>query len=62
VANKPTPCYKKAWLTPSFIKKMVMKGPALMWSWAEELGVELRVSNQLGWAFWQNADNGVLDH
>ncbi|CAD6593248.1 MAG: hypothetical protein ASARMPREDX12_006956 [Alectoria sarmentosa] len=44
------------------VGKGFMKNPALVWSWAEELGVEVRVANQIGWAFGQKADRGVLEH
>lgn len=44
------------------VGKGFMKNPALIWSWAEELGVEVRVANQIGWAFGQKADCGVLEH
>lgn len=44
------------------VGKGFMKNPGLVWSWAEELGVEVRVANQIGWAFAQKADGGVLEH
>ena len=44
------------------VGKGFMKNPALVWSWAEELGIEVRVANQIGWAFGQKADRGVLEH
>lgn len=31
--------------------RMFQKNPALVWSWAEELGVEIHVANQIGWGF-----------
>ena len=33
------------------VGKSFMKDPALVWSWAEELGIEVRVADQIGWAF-----------
>lgn len=44
------------------VGKGFMKNPALVWSWAEELGVEVRVANQIGWAFGQKADSGVFEN
>jgi 2,4-dienoyl-CoA reductase-like NADH-dependent reductase (Old Yellow Enzyme family) len=31
--------------------RMFQKNPALVWSWAEELGVEINVANQIRWGF-----------
>jgi 2,4-dienoyl-CoA reductase-like NADH-dependent reductase (Old Yellow Enzyme family) len=36
-----------------------LKNPGLVWEWAEELGVEVRVANQIGWAFGQRAAGGL---
>lgn len=33
------------------VGRWFQKDPALVWSWAEELGVEINVANQIGWAF-----------
>ena len=30
---------------------MFLKNPGLVWSWAEELGVEINVVNQMHWGF-----------
>ena len=43
------------------VGKMFMKNPALVWNWADEFGVEVRIANQLGWGFGQTAGRGVLD-
>jgi len=31
--------------------RMFQKNPALVWSWAEELKVEINVANQIRWGF-----------
>ena len=31
--------------------RMFQKNPALVWAWAEELGVEINVANQIRWGF-----------
>jgi len=31
--------------------RMFQKNPALVWSWAEELGVEINVASQIRWGF-----------
>lgn len=31
--------------------RMFQKNPALVWSWAEELEVEINVANQIRWGF-----------
>jgi 2,4-dienoyl-CoA reductase-like NADH-dependent reductase (Old Yellow Enzyme family) len=31
--------------------RMFQKNPGLVWAWAEELGVEIRVAHQIGWGF-----------
>lgn len=31
--------------------RMFQKNPALVWTWAEELGVEINVANQIRWGF-----------
>ncbi len=31
--------------------RMFQKNPGLVWSWAEELGVEINVANQIRWGF-----------
>jgi 2,4-dienoyl-CoA reductase-like NADH-dependent reductase (Old Yellow Enzyme family) len=33
------------------VGRMFQKNPALVWSWAEELGVEINVANQIRWGF-----------
>jgi 2,4-dienoyl-CoA reductase-like NADH-dependent reductase (Old Yellow Enzyme family) len=33
------------------VVRMFQKNPALVWSWAEELGVEINVANQIRWGF-----------
>jgi 2,4-dienoyl-CoA reductase-like NADH-dependent reductase (Old Yellow Enzyme family) len=32
-------------------RQMFQKNPGLVWVWAEELGVELNVANQIRWGF-----------
>lgn len=49
-------------LSAKGVADAVVVGPALVWSWAEELGIKVRVANQIGWAFGQQADRGVLEH
>lgn len=36
-----------------------LKNPGLVWEWAEDLGVEVRVANQIGWGFGQRAAGGL---
>lgn len=31
--------------------RMFQKNPGLVWSWADDLGVEIKVANQIGWGF-----------
>jgi 2,4-dienoyl-CoA reductase-like NADH-dependent reductase (Old Yellow Enzyme family) len=33
------------------VGRMFQKNPALVWTWAEELGVEINVANQIRWGF-----------
>jgi 2,4-dienoyl-CoA reductase-like NADH-dependent reductase (Old Yellow Enzyme family) len=33
------------------VGRLFQKDPALVWSWAEELGVEINVANQIRWGF-----------
>jgi 2,4-dienoyl-CoA reductase-like NADH-dependent reductase (Old Yellow Enzyme family) len=35
------------------------KNTALVWQWADELGVEIRLANQIGWGFGQRAGGGM---
>ncbi|KAH9208485.1 hypothetical protein DL95DRAFT_395224 [Leptodontidium sp. 2 PMI_412] len=35
----------------AIVGRMFQKNPALVWSWAEELGVEINVANQIRWGF-----------
>lgn len=35
------------------------KSPGLVWDWAGELGVEVRMANQIGWGFGQRPGGGV---
>lgn len=35
------------------------RNPALVWTWAEELGVEARVANQIGWGWKQRQGGGI---
>jgi 2,4-dienoyl-CoA reductase-like NADH-dependent reductase (Old Yellow Enzyme family) len=42
-----------------FAGRMFQKNPGLVWTWAEELGVEVRVANQIGWGFGQRVGGGV---
>lgn len=34
-----------------FVGRMFQKNPGLVWSFAEELGVEINVANQIRWGF-----------
>ncbi|KAH8672632.1 hypothetical protein BGZ60DRAFT_429954 [Tricladium varicosporioides] len=36
-----------------------LKNPGLVWAWAEELGVEVRVAEQFGWGYGQRGEGGV---
>lgn len=35
------------------------KSPSLVWDWAGELGIEVRMANQIGWGFGQRPTGGV---
>jgi 2,4-dienoyl-CoA reductase-like NADH-dependent reductase (Old Yellow Enzyme family) len=35
------------------------RNPGLVWQWAGELGVEVRVAKQIGWGFGQRGDGGI---
>jgi 2,4-dienoyl-CoA reductase-like NADH-dependent reductase (Old Yellow Enzyme family) len=41
------------------VARAFQKNPGLVWEWAEELGVEVRTANQIGWGFGQRGDGGV---
>jgi 2,4-dienoyl-CoA reductase-like NADH-dependent reductase (Old Yellow Enzyme family) len=36
-----------------------LQNPSLVWKWAEELGVEVRAANQIGWGFGQHPGHGI---
>ena len=38
-------------LDVAVVGRMFQKNPGLVWSWAEELGVEINVANQIRWGF-----------
>jgi len=42
-----------------FAGRAFQKNTALVWQWAEELGVEVRLANQIGWGFGQRARGGI---
>lgn len=42
-----------------FIGRPFQKNTGLVWQWAEELGVEVRTANQIGWGFGQRAGHGI---
>ena len=41
------------------VARAFQKSPALVWEWASELGVVVRVANQIGWGFGQHPGGGV---
>jgi 2,4-dienoyl-CoA reductase-like NADH-dependent reductase (Old Yellow Enzyme family) len=41
------------------VGRAFQKNPALVWQWAEELDVEVRLANQIGWSFGQRAKGGM---
>ncbi|CAG8981616.1 hypothetical protein HYALB_00012967 [Hymenoscyphus albidus] len=41
------------------VARQFLKNPALVWEWAGELGVDVRVANQIGWGFGQRPHGGV---
>ncbi|KAH7407982.1 putative NADPH dehydrogenase C23G7.10c [Cadophora sp. MPI-SDFR-AT-0126] len=41
------------------VARAFLKHPGLVWEWAGELGVEVRVAEQHGWGFGQHGKNGV---
>ena len=41
------------------VARAFQRNPGLVWEWAEELGVEARVANQIGWGFGQRPEGGV---
>lgn len=43
-----------------FAGRAFQRNTALVWDWAEELGVEVRLANQIGWGFGQRAKGGML--
>ncbi|KAK6537342.1 hypothetical protein TWF694_011534 [Orbilia ellipsospora] len=45
-----------------FVGRPFQKNPGLVWQWAEELGVEVRSANQIGWGFGQQPGRGVKVH
>ncbi|RFU34889.1 hypothetical protein B7463_g1461, partial [Scytalidium lignicola] len=42
-----------------FVGRAFLKNTGLVWQWAEELGVEVRAANQIGWGFGQRPGGGV---
>lgn len=42
-----------------FVGRPFQKNPGLVWKWAEELSLEVRVANQIGWGFGQHAGRGI---
>ncbi|KAK6346637.1 hypothetical protein TWF696_006756 [Orbilia brochopaga] len=45
-----------------FAGRPFQKNPALVWQWAEELGVEARAANQIGWGYGQKIGGGIRHH
>ncbi|KAK6540610.1 hypothetical protein TWF694_008005 [Orbilia ellipsospora] len=45
-----------------FVGRAFQKNPALVWQWAEELGVEARAANQIGWGYGQKIGRGIIHH
>jgi len=41
------------------VARAFQKNPGLVWEWAGELSVEVRMANQIGWGFGQRAGGGV---
>jgi len=41
------------------VARAFQKNPGLVWEWAGELGVEVRMANQIGWGFGQRPGAGV---
>lgn len=41
------------------VARAFQKNPGLVWEWAGELGVEVRMANQIGWGFAQRPGGGV---
>jgi len=42
-----------------FVGRPFQKNPGLVWQWAEELKLEARVANQIGWGYGQKAGRGI---
>jgi len=45
-----------------FVGRAFQKNPALVWQWAEELDLEVRTANQIGWGYGQKIGGGVRHH
>ncbi|KAI9815932.1 MAG: hypothetical protein M1827_001924 [Pycnora praestabilis] len=43
----------------AIVGRAFQKNPGLVWSWAEELEIEVRVANQIGWGFGQRPLGGI---
>lgn len=41
------------------VARTFQQNPGLVWTWAGELGVEVRVAKQIGWGFGQRGEGGV---
>jgi 2,4-dienoyl-CoA reductase-like NADH-dependent reductase (Old Yellow Enzyme family) len=41
------------------VARAFQRNPGLVWQWAGELGVEVRVAKQIGWGFGQRGEGGV---
>lgn len=41
------------------VARHFLKDPGMVWSWASELGLEVRVASQIGWGYGQSPAGGV---
>lgn len=41
------------------VARAFQRNPGLVWQWAGELGVEVRVAKQIGWGYGQRGEGGV---
>jgi 2,4-dienoyl-CoA reductase-like NADH-dependent reductase (Old Yellow Enzyme family) len=41
------------------VARAFLQSPALVWEWAAELGISVRIANQFGWGFGQRPSGGV---
>ncbi|KAI1912677.1 NADH-dependent flavin oxidoreductase [Ophidiomyces ophidiicola] len=58
--NQANDLLEKDGLDSVLIGRLFMKNPAAVWTFAEDLGVDFKIANQIGWAFATRGSTGFL--